>query len=449
MQRARLSAALNVVTLLLLLSGCSYMPSWAGGDAPKKIAKDADKRLAVVAEDTLIAANPEASGLIADVPDQVSNATWLNINDAMQSGHLGITGIENSDSVRIGEGEGFEQGIVPTPVVANGTIYAMDGIGAISAHSTKDIGVVRWVSSALVEEDEPAVLGGGLSLGGEVLYAATGYGKLAAFDAKTGKRLWKVGIGVPVRGAPQVAETEKGPVVVVLTVDNQTLAYDGAAGQALWTHRGIRETAGYLSSVSPVVAEDMVISAYSSGEIIALRLATGDPVWSDALLSPERTRASDVFTGIDADPVVKDSIVYAISNSGVMVANALINGRALWQQKLSGHDTPWVVGNMVYLLNTKHQLVALSRGDGSVVWTKELAITDKAKRDTTPTLYGPILAGNAVVVLNDDGEMITFRPRDGKKLGVYDIESDIGAPPVIAEGVLYLVTRSGTLVAYR
>lgn len=439
-------ACLTLALVVLLTAGCSRMPEWAGGDAPREPEKkDYDKRLPVVAEDALLTPDSKAADITADVPDQVSNDHWYNINDAMQYGHLGITGLEESSGAAIGEGETYAQGIVPTPVVANGMLYAMDGIGAISAHSTKDVSDVKWVTRGLVEDGEPAIMGGGLSLGEHVLYASSGYGKLAAFDAATGKKKWLVSIGVPVRGAPQVA----GNIVVVLTVDNQTIGYDASSGRAIWTHRGLRETAGYLSAVSPVVANDMVIAAYSSGEIMALRLTTGDPIWGDALLSPERTRASDVFTGIDADPVVKDAIVYAVSTSGVMVANALLNGRTLWQQKISGHDTPWVVGNMVFLLTNKHQLVGMSRRDGAVVWTKDLAVKGPNGLDETPTLYGPILAGNAVIVFNDDGALTTFRPRDGKQLGVYDIEDDVAAPPVIAEGTLFLVTQNARILAYR
>lgn len=438
-----------VLAALVCATACDSLPSWAGGTEKKVVAKDKDKRLPIVPEDALLAANPDAKGVIADVPDQVSNESWLNINDAMQAGHLGITGLEQAASASIGEGADFEQGIVPTPVVGGGTVFAMDGEGAISAHDAKNIDRVRFVNSDLVAEDEPATLGGGLSLHEGVLYAATGYGKLGAFDANTGKRSWMVNVGVPVRGAPQAATANGTPIVVVVTVDNQTLAYEGTTGRSLWTHRGIRETASYLSAISPVIAGDMVIVGYSSGELNALRLSSGDPVWGDALLGGERTGASDVFTGMDADPVVKDSIVYAISTSKMMVANALLNGRTLWQQKISGYDTPWVVGNMLYLLNEKHQLLGLSRGNGEVVWAKNLGTKDSIGRDTTPRLFGPILAGNAVIVINDDGELITFRPSDGKKLGVYDVADEVGAPPVIAEGALYLVTRDASLVQYK
>lgn len=436
--------ACAILLVSVALGACSHVPEWMGGStsAPKR-ADDADKRLAVVAEDVLLSAQ-KPEGFVVDIPDQKSNASWLNTNDAMLTGHLGITGLEERESATIGDGEDFGLGLVPTPVVASGTLYAMDGIGTISAHSTRDLDERRWVSESLVEEDEPAILGGGLALDEGVLYAATGYGRVAAFDATSGTLKWNISVGVPVRGAPQA----RGKVLVVITVDNQTLAFDSSNGQALWTHRGIRETAGFLSATSPVIAGDTVISAYSSGELVALRLESGVVLWTDTLINPERTRASDVFTGIDADPVVADGMVYAISTSGMMVANAQINGRTLWQSKIDGHDTPWLAGNMLYLLTSKHQLVGLSRVKGEVIWTKSLG-TRNDLGDTTPPLFGPILAGNAVIVITGDGELMTFRPSDGKKLGTYDITSDVAAPPIVVDGALFLITRDGKVVAYR
>lgn len=442
---SRKSIAWVFFLLWIPLTGCADLPYWLGGSPANPInVKEQDKRLPVVAADALVAADSDAQGFIIDVPDQASNRDWLSINSAMQFGHLGITGLKRAASVAAGDGADYEQGLVPNIVIADGVLYSMDGIGTISAHKTRDLDTRIWISDTLVEADEPALIGGGLAYQNHVLYATTGYGKVAAFDAKTGKKLWIERVGVPVRGSPQVA----GNVVVIVTVDNQTLAFDSKSGRTVWTHRGIKETAGYLSAQSPVIDSGIVLAAYSSGELAALRIENGTPLWGDTLINPEHTRASDVFTGIDADPVVKDSIVYAISTSGSMVANALLNGRSLWQQKIDGHNTPWVAGNMVYLLSSNHQLVALSRAQGKIIWAINLAITING-HDRTPHLFGPILAGNALLVVNDEGELLTFRPRDGKKLGVYDVVSNVAAAPVIADGTLYLITKGADIVSYK
>ena len=53
----------------------------------------------------------------------------------------------------------------------------------------------------------------------------------------------------------------------------------------LWSHNGIPETAGLLGGASPAVEGEIVIVAYTSGELFALRVENGRAVWSDNLAS--------------------------------------------------------------------------------------------------------------------------------------------------------------------
>jgi len=174
-------------------------------------------------------------------------------------------------------------------------------------------------------------------------------------NAVTGKSQWSIRVGAPVRGAPAVA----GGLVVVLTADNQTLAFDIATGAPRWEHRGIRESAGYFATTSPVISEGIVIAAYSSGEVFALRLETGSVLWSDTLGNTIKTRASAVFSGIDADPIVQDGVVVVVSARGQMQASALLNGRPIWQAKIGSHRTPWSAGNVLLVISDTHDIAAI------------------------------------------------------------------------------------------
>ena len=46
-------------------------------------------------------------------------------------------------------------------------------------------------------------------------------------------------------------------------------------GRKLWSHNGIPETAGLLGGASPAVEGEIVVVAYSSGELFALRVENG------------------------------------------------------------------------------------------------------------------------------------------------------------------------------
>jgi outer membrane protein assembly factor BamB len=436
------STALLLVALLSLTACDVTVPAWMGGPQPPK-KRAPGERLTVIVTQPKLAPEAEAEPYAIEIPDQVGNDTWLSRNQAMATSHIGLTGITQDQSATIGDGFDFTRNTAPSPVVADGRVYAMDAAGIISAHDERDISDVLWSNESGVVEDVEDVLGGGLVAHEGVLYATTGYGTLLAIDAKTGKTKWQSKVGAPVRGAPCYVDG----LVVVLTADNQTLAFTAETGGARWEHRGIRESAGYFATTAPVASDGIVVSAYTSGEIFALRAETGSVLWSDSVSSQVKTRASAVFSGIDADPIVQDGVVIVISAGGVMQASALLNGRPLWQQKIAGHQTPWSAGNAIFLISDTHDVAALIKRNGAIRWATALAESDGI-RDVTPPLYGPILAGNAVMVVDRNGSLRAFKPEDGKALGEYELADGIITPPVVAGGALYVVTQDATLRKY-
>lgn len=444
MRTRSIRPALLAAGMALALAGCD-IPSWIEGK-PQPIKRVKGERINVIVSAPRLNADETVAEVPVEIPDQVGLPEWRSRNQAMDTPHVGLTGLSREESASIGEGNTFSRAELPPPIVVDGVAIAMDAAGYVSAHATKDIGEVRWVSAAAVAEDVEDALGGGVTEAEGIVYAATGYGNLAAIELGTGKTKWKIRVGAPVRGAPAVAAEENR--VIVLTADNQALAFDTESGEARWEHRGIRETAGYFSSTSPVVSEGIVIAAYSSGEVFAIRAETGSVLWSDTVSSGLRTNASAVFSGIDADPIVQDGVVVLTSASGQMQASALLNGRPLWQQRAGAHMTPWPAGNALFVLTDTDDIAALFKRDGKVRWSRSLTVKDYSDIDITPPLFGPILAGNAVVVVSGEGELMTFRPQDGTPLHTYELGTEFGSPPVIAGGALYLVSKDATLHKY-
>lgn len=436
-------ALLWLLVSVLALSACDVtVPAWMGGPrAPKKRAPG--ERLSVIVTQAALKPDEAAEPYPIEIPDQVGNDLWLSRNQAMTTSHIGLTGITKEESATIGDGNDFTRDSAPAPIVAGGRVFVMDAAGVISAHDEKDITEVEWTNESGIVEDVDDVLGGGLAMNEGVLYATTGYGALMAIDSASGKTKWKISVGAPVRGAPAYSDN----TVVVLTADNQTLAFNAETGAPRWEHRGIRESAGYFAATSPIASDGIIVSAYTSGELYALRAETGSPLWADSVNSSVKTRASAVFSGIDADPIVQDGVVVVVSAGGIMQASALLNGRPLWQQKIGSHQTPWSAGNAIFLVSDTHDVAALIKRNGAVRWATSLAETDGI-RDTTPPLFGPILAGNAVMVVDASGYLRAFKPETGKALGEYELSEGIITPPVIAGGALYLVTQDATLHKY-
>ncbi len=436
-----------VLALLgLTLTGCDTLDDWLGS-APPEIKRAKGERLDVVVGVNTVTPDAAAADVPVDVPEAAALTAWADPNTAMVTApHVALGALGDRQSATIGDGNDFSGAVAPAPVVGNGLVYAMDARGIVTAHEEKDIGQVRWRNDSAKPKRVYDVLGGGLMLDDTVLYVATGNGNLRAIDALTGTTKWSVAVGAPVRGAPAVGNG----MAVVITADNQTLAYDAATGDPRWDHRGIRESAGFFSTTAPVLRDGIVIAAYSSGEVFALRAETGSVLWNDTLRVNDRTRADAVFNGIDAPPMVQDGVVVVTSATGEMQASALLNGRPLWQANIGAHAMPWSAGNVLFVLSSTHDVAALFKRNGAVKWATSLAQHDAkdTTKDTTPALFGPILAGNAVLVASGNGKLNRFKPDTGERLDSINIDSGIVTAPVAANGALYVVTRDARLIKY-
>ncbi len=431
--------------LLLLLSGCSTfedITDWMGSSEKKTPLPG--ERIAVLSDAAHLKPDDSLKGVDVTVPAATANGDWPQAGGGPQgiTGNLELSGYSHHDSVKIGDHNGWEQPLYPSPVVAGGLVFAIDAKGYITAHETTDIGKVRWTNKSAVEDNEPDLIGGGLAFEDGRLYVTSGRGKVYAIDAANGKEVWKQVIGLPLRAPPKVHKDK----LYVLSIDNQLFALNSLTGTPLWNHRGINENAGFLADISPAATENIVLAPYSSGTLHALDTSSGQDVWNDSLLLSRRNSATAAFSGIGGNPVVDNNIVYATGSSGFFATIDLLSGRRIWDQDVSSLNTPWIAGDFIYLLSSDYELVCMMRADGRVKWTKQLQRYAKEEKRKDPLVWrGPIMAGGQLLIAGTHGQMLVLSPKDGSTITTADIPENITDMPVVAGGKLYVLTQDARL----
>ncbi len=443
-----LSKLLLVTVAATLLAACDDTPSWLGGGE-----KHSDilpgKRVAVLIDrENELKPDSSLSGTPIILPSAGPSEQWTQHggNAASAIEHPAFSGdLRSRAQTDIGKAYAPENGEIPSPVVAEGAVFAMDARGNISAHETTDIAKIRWVSEAIADRRE-AMLGGGLAYANGALYAVSGRGVAAAFDARTGKRLWQQNLAIPVRAAPKADDK----MAYIVTADSQLFALDAKSGTIVWNHSGIHEGASFLSHASPSLSGGIVVAPYSSGEIFALNASTGAEGWTDTLSMARRTNATGLFSDISSDPVIVGNALYVAGNAGIIGAYRLDNGQRVWEKAIATTNPLRVVGNAMFVLTTTNTLAALNRMDGRVYWTTSLPLyKDQEEKKGRYHWAGPTLAGGKIYVAGSHGEMQIFSPADGKQLGSVSIPQGIETAPVIANNTLYLAGQDATLHALR
>jgi outer membrane protein assembly factor BamB len=436
--------SLLAMSALLLLAACDDLPDWLQSETDKAPTLPGE-RIAILKQETDLKVDESLSATPMEIPAAMTRSDWpAHHGDPSGFGDHPVLSeqISLQQTMSVGDGEAFENKEAITPVVAGGVVFGMDAVGAISAHRASDANQLLWKNAGVANAEEDVMLAGGLAFGESKLFAVSGNGLLAAFDPASGRELWRQAINIPVRAAPTVAAGR----VYVVTIDSQMHAFDAATGTNVWLDRGINEGASFIASASASYSNGLLAVPYASSELRVLTADEGAQIWSDTLATSKRNVAAGEFSGMGGDPVIVGNALYAVSASGIFGAYRLDNGLRIWEQPISSVNTPWVVGNVVYVLSTEAQLIALNRIDGRVYWITTLPKYKNEKDQLDAyTWSGPVLAGGKLYVVGAHGELKSFNPTTGALVDTLDVPDDIVTSPVIAGDKMYLAAQNAKI----
>jgi FOG: WD40-like repeat len=435
----------RLVVVFMAALGLAACSSWMGESQAPPLP---GKRISVLSREKTL--EPEITGeaAVIKLPPPEANEDWPQAggyaNHAMHHMEVGDR-LERQWRTGVGEGSGKRVRLLAPPIVAEGLAFTVDTESLVRAVDA-NTGRVRWSKNVTPEDDDDYYPGGGVAYEDGQLFVSTGFAQMVSLDAKTGKVLWRQNLSGPMRGAPTV----RAGRVFVITVDNQTHALATEDGAVLWSHQGISEGASLLGGTSPAVDGEVVVVAYSSGEMFALRVENGIVLWQEQLTTVRRTDNVATLSDIRGRPIIDRGRVYAIGHADMLVAVDLRSGRRLWEREIGGIQSPWVAGDYLFLVSNDNKAVALEARTGRILWVTQLRVwEDEEDHEGRVVWAGPVLASDRLILANSLGELVSMSPYSGEVLGKIDAPDGVSLPPAVAGGALYFLTEDADLVAYR
>jgi outer membrane protein assembly factor BamB len=319
-----------------------------------------------------------------------------------------------------------------------GLAPATDGARIFAgAHDGKVAAFEAETGRKLWTQDTELPLAAGPGFGGDLLMFGTNDGDLIALDANTGEQRWKVAVGSEVLAAPAVG----GNVVVFRTVDGRLRGVTADAGAPLWTVEQSPPALTLRGTTAPKIAGPLTVSGFDNGRIGAYSLATGEPLWEQVVANPtgrnDLQRLADISGGLQ----IVGNDVYAAGYQGRVVGIDLNTGLVLWQQEMSSFAGLGTDGNRVYVTDEFGAVVALDRRGGTQVWRQEAL---RLRDVTAPTRFR-----NAVVVGDFEGYLHWLDPADGHFVARTRAAGDrITSPPLVMGLNLFVQSDDGTVAAF-
>ena len=436
----RVSVALAA---LMALSACGIFKTG------QKKTPTVGERVPILVSENGIQTDPGIADIQVLLPAAAPNSNWAQPGgDAAKSmGQLALADTPTRAwSVSIDGGSNRER-LAAAPVIADNKLFATDVAATIHAYAA-DTGATLWSKSIVdTKENAGARFGGGVSYDDGKVYATDGLGDVVALNAADGSEVWRIKPGGPLRGSPTIANG----VVYVLSQDNQLFALNQDTGKVNWVQSGTLESQGVFGVAAPAASQGTVVAGFSSGELNAYRYENGRVLWGDALSRTSITTSVSSLADIDADPVIDGGRVYAVGQGGRMVALELDTGRRLWEQNFAGISTPWIAGEWLFVVTDDARLVCLARTTGKARWIAQLQRfkNQKKQKGGQVTWFGPVLAGNRLILTNSLGQIAYVSPTDGSVQSTVETKGSFSLPPVIANSTLYTLDQKGRISAFR
>lgn len=331
-------------------------------------------------------------------------------------------------STSIGDGVGHYFSKLK-PEYAYGKVYVASRDGIVKALDPEN-GKEIWKID--LEEDVSARLSGGVVAAYSQIYIGSENGVVVALNAETGEQAWKVKVEGEVLASPVTDNN----LVIVNTSRGALVALDQATGSQKWTISTEVPNLTLRGDSQPSAVSGGVFWGTPSGRLAAAISTRGQLIWQQPVGQPKGATEIDRLVDVDASPVIIGGTLYTIGFNGQLIAIDLRSGNPIWKRNYSSATDMVTDGGRLFLVTDKDYLVAVDSRSGTELWSN-----DKLKHRL---LTAPMIIDDYVVVGDSEGYLHWIDRSSGEFVAQQLVDdSGFAVGPMVIDGGYVLITRNG------
>ena len=207
-------------------------------------------------------------------------------------------------------------------------------------------------------------------------------------------------------------------------------------GKQIWAKNVGMPDNHYGHSSSLLVWKDLLLIQFDTnkgGKVLGLNVHSGEQAWETAR-SSKISWASPVLANLG------DHYELVLASTPDVAAYDPATGKELWSVKcLHGEvgPSPAFHKGTVYAVNEYAKLVAIKPGKTpSVLWESNEYLSE---------VSSPAATGNLLIVPTSYGIVACYNNKSGELLWEYEADEGFYSSPIVAEGKIYLIDKSGKM----
>jgi outer membrane protein assembly factor BamB len=292
-----------------------------------------------------------------------------------------------------------------TPLWSGGRLFTLGISGILSAFDAAT-GKVLWRHDFTKEFPQTSPIYGvamsPIAIDADVIahVGGPGRGALAAFDAATGKMKWAWRGDGPGYASPVVMTGVGGVRQIITQTERHVVGVNAADGVLLWQ---MPFTTAYdQNAVTPVVRGDVVINSGLDRGIAALRVSKSADAWKAEQIWHAAEPSNYMST-----PVLHAGVLYGLGrrNSGHLFAMDAATGKVLWTTGGRHGDNAALAraGDTILALTTDAQLIVFPASRDAFREIRKYTVA------SSPTWAHPALAAQGLLI-KDESSLALWRP---------------------------------------
>lgn len=385
-----------------------------------------------------------------NLPPMLVSSEWSLISSTISKdypNHLLGGDLSEIWSVSVGKGDSRKRRLTTDPIFFDKKIFTLDANSVASAFNLD--GQLIWKKDLTPDgENSGDIFGGGLTAGKDKIFVTLGYGFLLSLDPTTGEKNWSQRLS----GAGNNSSIFDDGLVYLVSGDSKAWAIKADNGRVRWKIDAIGNDTNLISTISPAINEKYAVFGFGNGEIYVTFKKGGYVLWSSSLSSRIDGQVISAIDDIVASPLIIDKNLYVADGSGKVVSLKIESGERNWTAPFGSNSNFWAASGSLFFISDANELVRLKRKTGQTVWVTELPYYSKKKlglSKKTVQYYGPIIAGNQLIVASSDGYIRFYDPKTGAQKNKLEIKSGATTNPIVVNETLLLITQDGKLRAFR
>mgnify|MGYP000540894851 CR=1 FL=1 len=264
------------------------------------------------------------------------------------------------------------------PAVYDGNIYHISSSGNLLSIDLES-GKKLWSKST---QD---VVSSGLDVNFKTISYGTLDGHLVTLDQRNGEEIWR---------SPTSSESLSPPVnsgshIIIQTVDGRISGYNLKSGKRDWFHQTVLPTLTLRGTSRPFIDQGFVFTGFASGKVAMFYPDSGAIRLELPITLNEGKSELERIIDIDGKSVIVNDLLIAATYQGNISAINLRDGRPVWQEDISTVKDLTSNGNRVVSVDSKDVIKAFGTATGAILWEQDDL---KLRKLTSPASISNLIA---------------------------------------------------------